>query len=82
MSDKIEIADEFNDEAQEVAKFTRELMYLTEARINMLFLKAKEKSWYTGPESIIEGMLFDFCKNSSSCESWSNYCETNRLRPR
>ena len=81
MKIKIEVTDEFNAEAEEVAEFTRELVYLTDARITALFKKAKENGWYTGHDTVVQGLLFDFCKNSRTRGSWSDYCSTSRLRP-
>ena len=81
MSSKIEIADEFNAEAQEVAKFTRELLYLSEARINMLCAKAKEKGWYTGADTHVERLLFEFCKNTHIQRDWLDFAGASRLQP-
>ena len=74
MSVKIEVTGEFEEEAKNVSEFTRELMFLAEEKIKHLFEKANNKEWYTGPPVIIEELLYDYCLNSTSQRSWSNYC--------
>lgn len=77
MGIKIEVTNEFEEEAKVVSEFTRELMFLAEEKIKDLFEKAKNKEWYTGPTVIIEELLYDYCLNSKSKRTWSNYCGAN-----
>lgn len=74
MSAKIKITKEFEEEAKKVAEFTRELVFLAEEQIKSLFQKAKDEEWYIGAPVIIEELLYDYCLNTKSFRSWTDYC--------
>jgi len=74
MNPKIKITKEFEDEAKKVAEHTRKMMVEAEEQIKLLFNKANKKEWYIGPPVIIEELLYDYCLNTKSFRSWTDYC--------
>lgn len=74
MNPKIKITKEFEDEAKKVAEHTRKMMVEAEEQIKLLFNKANKKEWYIGPHVIIEELLYDYCLNTNSFRSWTDYC--------
>ena len=74
MALKIKITKEFEEETKKVAEHTRKMMTEAEEQIKLLFNKANKEEWYIGPPVIIEELLYDFCLNTKSFRSWTDYC--------
>ncbi len=74
MSPKIKITKEFEEETKNVADHTRKLLIEAEEKIKLLFDKANKEEWYIGPPVIIEELLYDYCLNTRSFRSWTDYC--------
>ena len=74
MALKIKITKEFEEETKKVADHTRKMMTEAEEQIKLLFNKANKEEWYIGPPVIIEELLYDFCLNTKSFRSWTDYC--------
>lgn len=74
MALKIKIAKEFEEETKKVADYTRKAIIEAEEQIKLLFSKANKEEWYIGPPVIIEELLYDYCLNSKSFRSWTDYC--------
>lgn len=74
MSPKIKITKEFEEEVKNVADHTRKLLSEAEEKIKLLFSKANKEEWYIGPPIIIEELLYDYCLNTKSFRSWTDYC--------
>ncbi len=82
MSPKIKITKEFEEETKNVADHTRKLLIEAEEKIKLLFDKANKEEWYIGPPVIIEELLYDYCLNTRSFRSWTDYCGADIISPK